>query len=322
MTANKTIYKKKLSLATLASPIIICFMLLLFFKNPQIAIDKIKEGLFLCAATVIPSLFPFMVISELMISSGVGNLLGRYLQRPMSSLFGISGNGACALILGMLCGFPVGTKCAVSLYDKGEISKEECERLLSFCNIPSISFTVNIVGQRIFGDPSIGWLFYFVLVASSLALGMITTRKSEGLSLSRKARCAPRQAFGASCFVRAVEDSARSTLTVCAYVVFFSSLVGVLDVVLTAFNMPLILKTLICGALEMTNGAVACEAFESPLMRGALCALFVGWSGISVHFQMLSVCDGKELRLGKYIVNKLLQGIICSLIVALFFALK
>ena len=189
--------------------------------------------------------------------------------------------------------------------------------------IPSISFTVNIVGQRIFGDPSIGWLFYAILVASSLALGMIGADKSRSLTFSRiSSRTKRQQSLNASCFVRAVEDSARSTLTVCAYVVFFSSLVGVLDVVLTAFNMPLILKTLICGALEMTNGAVACEVFTSPLIRGALCALFVGWSGISVHFQMLSICDGKELRLGKYIVNKLLQGIICSLIVALFFSLK
>ena len=323
MTANKTIYKKKLSFDQLAAPMMVCFIFFLFFKNPQIAIDRIVNGLFLCANTVIPSLFPFMVISELMIASGIGDLLGRYLMRPMSFLFGISGNGACALILGMLCGFPVGTKCAVSLYDKGEISKEECERLLSFCNIPSISFTVNIVGQRIFGDSSVGWLFYAILVASSIALGMIGADKSRSLTFSRSpSRTKRQQRLSASCFVRAVEGSARSTLTICAYVVFFSSFVGVLDVVFNALNAPLMLKTLICGALEMTNGAVACEAFESPPVRGALCALFVGWSGISVHFQMLSICDGKGLRLGRYIVNKLLQGIICSVIVALFFVLK
>ena len=233
-------------------------------------------------------------------------------------------DGALAVAQGaLLCGFPVGTKCAVSLYDKGEISKEECERLLSFCNIPSISFTVNIVGQRIFGDPSVGWLFYAILVASSIALGMIGADKSRSLTFSRISSHTKRQqSLSASCFVRAVEGSARSTLTICAYVVFFSSFVGVLDVVFNALNAPLMLKTLICGSLEMTNGAVACEAFESPPMRGALCALFVGWSGISVHFQMLSICDGKGLRLGRYIVNKLLQGIICSVIVALFFVLK
>ena len=147
MTANKTIYKKSISFSQFIAAAMVCFAFALFFRNSQIALDYIKNGLLLCANTIIPSLFPFMVLSEIAISAGIGDLLAKYLRAPMSRLFGISGEGACAFLLGILCGFPVGAKSAVSLYDKGKISKQECEKLLSICNIPSMSFVVNIVGK-------------------------------------------------------------------------------------------------------------------------------------------------------------------------------
>lgn len=60
-----------------------CFVLIL--RNPDVAIEYMGRGLSLCARTVIPSLFPFMVISELMVRSGAGEALGRLFSRPMRS---------------------------------------------------------------------------------------------------------------------------------------------------------------------------------------------------------------------------------------------
>ena len=106
------------------------FLLILLLINAEFAMNGIKQGLSLCTETLFPSLFPFLVLSELLVTRQAGEVLGRAFSYPVSALFGLSGSGATALLLGMLCGFPVGTTTAVALYNKGEISHEELKRLL------------------------------------------------------------------------------------------------------------------------------------------------------------------------------------------------
>jgi hypothetical protein len=101
-----------------------CFLLVL--RNADAAVSYMGRGLSLCARTVIPSLFPFMVVSEMLVASGAGEALGRLFARLMRRVFGLSGAGASALFLGSMCGFPVGARTAVALLDQGAISKAVC----------------------------------------------------------------------------------------------------------------------------------------------------------------------------------------------------
>ena len=89
------------------------FCLACILRNSEVAIAGMTRGLKLCVSTVIPSLFPFMVLSELIVSSGAVVPVGKLLSRPFRWLFGIRGEGSVAVLLGALCGFPVGAKSAV-----------------------------------------------------------------------------------------------------------------------------------------------------------------------------------------------------------------
>ena len=82
---TETVTKKKaqrLPLGELCFGWFCLFCLVLILKNTQVAMEYIHQGLRLCAKTVIPSLFPFMVISEILVSSGMGATI----LRPLSSL--------------------------------------------------------------------------------------------------------------------------------------------------------------------------------------------------------------------------------------------
>ena len=102
---------------------------LLFF--PDVSATAAREGVALCLQTVLPSLFPFFVLSSLLIACGASELLSALLSPLMRPLFGLSGVGAAALALGLCGGYPVGARTAAELVENGALSRDEGERLLA-----------------------------------------------------------------------------------------------------------------------------------------------------------------------------------------------
>ena len=263
---------------------------IIFFCNSDIAIEYMKKGLKLCATSVIPSLFPFMVISELIVKSSLSYKIGGMLKYPMKSLFGVSKAGGCAFLLGILCGFPIGAKSAISMYDSGAIDKDELERLLCFCNNPGSAFIISAVGISLFGNRHVGLLLYVCIILSSITVGIlinVSLRKTKKESLRRAYVYAPHKDT-VSVFTSAVSSSAISMLTVCAYVVFFSSLVGCISSFLHSLSLPTAIRALVFGFFEMTSGVSAATEVKNIEVSLVLCALFTAWSGLSVHFQIMT----------------------------------
>ena len=93
--------------------------------------EAVRQGVALCGRSVIPSLFPFFVLSSLLIACGASELLSALLSPLMRPLFGLSGTGAAALALGLCGGYPVGARTAAELVENGALSQEEGERLLA-----------------------------------------------------------------------------------------------------------------------------------------------------------------------------------------------
>ena len=295
------------------------FCLVLVLRNADAAVDYMGRGLTLCATTVIPSLFPFMVISELLVASGAGEALGRLFSRVMKWIFGLSGGGASALFLGSVCGFPVGARTAVSLYDRNVISKSECEHLLTFVSNPSSAFLITAVGVSLFGNRKLGMILYAVVLGSGFLVGFLAR-----FFLRRRDEPVEHPHFpsglhvgGVQTFTKAVTSSADGMMTVCAFVIFFSALTGVMGSVLhpeTAVGE--VLYTCLCGFLEMTGGISLASALQEGGMGMILTAAFAGWSGISVHCQIMTLCGGRGLSFRPYFIAKAVQGVLCGRIMA------
>ena len=150
---------------------VLCFaLLLLLLVNSDVSLSEMKRGLSVCAGVLVPTLFPYMVISEMLVRADLGYYLGKILEQPMRRIFGISGSGAGALALGIICGFPIGAKTAVTLYSRGELSNNECKRLLAFCNYPSAPFVIFAVGKNLLGNTLLGLFLYVLNVTFGLIL--------------------------------------------------------------------------------------------------------------------------------------------------------
>ena len=129
------------------------------------AAEYVKEGFDLAAGYVIPSSFPFMLISDAYVAYGNPENI-KLLSNLASKLLGIPKNALAIFISGNIGGFPIGAKAVSECYAEGGLSREEAERLLPLCNNPSCAFVAGGVGLGIYGDIYVG---IFLLLSVYLA---------------------------------------------------------------------------------------------------------------------------------------------------------
>ena len=291
------------------------FCLALILRNTDVAMEYIRYGLSLCARTVIPALFPFMVLSELLISGGFGNALVSVIALPFKKIFKLSDTACCSVLLGILCGFPVGAKCAASAYDRGLLSREECECVLAASNIPSSAFLISAVGASLWQNRRFGVVLYLTVVLSSLVTGAVICRlRMRRVVVSAGVLRTEAPQRGARLFTSAIRSATESMLLVCAYVIFFSALTGVFGLVLEGIRCPDSLKAFLTAFLELSGGMSHACTLENASLGAIISAFGAGWAGLSVHCQVLSVCDGRGFSFRPYFLAKAIGGVLCALL--------
>ncbi len=291
-----------------------CFLLLL--RNADAAILFFRQGLTLCARAVIPSLFPCLILAELIASSPPICRMLACTASPVERLFGLSKAGACTLLLGMLCGFPIAIRRACEAYRKGEISKQEAERIIALGSGPSAAFLIGTVGVALFEDRGFGVLLYAVLLGATLLIGFLMNRSNPNTDADRLTlNNSTSHVKIAKRLTDAVSGAVRSILLICAYVVFFGTLSGTLGLISEPLGLPKICSVLLFSCLELSGGVSHAATLQNPIVARVFAAVTVGWSGISVHCQALSFCDSTDLSLRPYLRVKLFTSLIAGGIV-------
>ena len=306
-------------------------VLVLFLAEAGFVRAAAAEALSLCAGSVIPALFPFLVVSSLLLSLGLGELLSPMLAGLMEPLFRVDGVGSSALLLGLVGGYPIGAKTAADLYRGGRLSRPEAERLLAFCNNCGPAFILGVVGAGIFGSGRVGLVLYLGHLTASLLVGLLFRfyRPGERPRRGGSGRVQFQTASVPAAFTKSVTGALQSTLNICAFILFFtvairmltlSGLLTALARVLSALLSPLGLsqiwaERLLTGLLEMSSG-VSSLTTGSFTGRLSMAAFMLGWAGVSVHCQVMAFLGDSGLSLRTYLVGKSLHGVFSALLIA------
>ncbi len=284
----------------------VCYLLGSMLAEPETCVSAAKEALRLCAEVVVPSLFPFFVCSNLLIGLGGASILSRYLSPLMRPLFGISGGGALAVVLGVISGYPVGADCVANLYSSGECTKTEAERMLAFCNNSGPLFVIGAVGVGMLHNPKLGSLLYVVHLVSALLTGILFCKfgkenhAPKGLLQADSTR--PVAVLG-----NAVADGVSSVLKVCGFVVTFAVVISAMP---KWQGSPFFYALLeITGGLKSLLEQGGLGRFLLPMV-----SMFLAFSGISVMMQVVSIIQPAGLSLKPYLLGKLVHGIIAFLL--------
>lgn len=275
--------------------------MLVLILDGKTALTGAQDGLELCLKTVIPSLFPFFLLSGLLTSAFAGRRLS--LLRPLAALCGIPEGGESLLLTGFLGGYPVGAQSVTGIFRSGQLSRAEAERMLAFCNNAGPAFLFGMAAAM-FPQRKMAFLLWQIHMLSAVFTAMLipsgpprAMTVSEGKNLTlpdAMHRAVPTMAY------------------VCGWVVLFRILIAFLNR-WVLWLLPVPAQVGITGLLELTNGCCALASISSVPMRFILCSGMLAAGGLCVIMQTVSVTEGLSLRF--YFLGKGMQ-ILFSLVLS------
>ena len=320
--------------------VIITFCLVIFSRSN---LNAANNGLTLWATCVVPSLFPFFIMTTLLSQTKVVEFTGKLLDKFMRPLFNVPGIGGFAFVMGLISGYPVGAKIVADFREDGKVTKDEGERLLAFTNNSGPLFILSSVGIALFGDTATGLLLLCTHVLSCITVGIILgkfSKKSDAEFRKRHDATYPSKNVTlrnlGSILGDSINNSISTILMIGGFVVIFSVIISilnqthVLDFISKFFN-PILAtlgfdldfaKPLVSGIIELTNGVnqVANISIKAISQNVVLCAFLLGFGGFSVLLQVFSIVAKTDLSMKKYVIGKFMQGIFAAIYT--FLALK
>lgn len=315
------------------------FCLVLFSSSNLVAA---KNGLNLWANSIVPSLFPFFVATELLSKTDIPNILGIFLNKFMRPLFNIGGEGSFALIMGIISGYPVGAKIATNFRKNNVLPKEECERLLSFTNNSGPLFILGTVGITMFGNSTTGLLLLITHILSCLTVGIIfrfwkVSKKSNYSSFNPSINKSNHKVSFSNLgeiLADSITSSISTILMIGGFVVLFSVIISIFKVshivyvfsdilapVFSILNIPYeFISSILVGIFEITNGIslISLINIKEISLNIIITAFLLGIGGLSILLQVFSITSKSDLSIKPYIFGKLMQGILAAFYTFLF----
>ena len=270
--------------------------ILLLILDSQTALFGAQSAVALCISSVIPSIFPFLVLSGMLTSAINGSDLR--ILRPLSRLTGLPVGTEGIFLTGILGGYPIGAQGVHQAWSKGQLTKEEASRMMAFCSNAGPAFLFGILGTK-FNQGWVPWLLWGIHILSAIAVAMILPRNPY------KSRKLP--SSSPLSITQSLKTAVVTMGYICGWIVLMRVILAFMDRwILWIF--PTEVRVGIYGFLELANGCCSVASISSPGLRFILSGVMLAFGGICVAMQTASVAG--ELGIKNYLMGKILQTVI------------
>lgn len=287
---------------------LLCVATLFLILDSKIAVSGAQRGLELCIQTVIPSLFPFMIVSTILTSMLSGCKIP--ILKRVSRFCKMTPGTENLLLVGLIGGYPVGAKSIYDSWKSGQISRDDARRYLGFCSNAGPAFIFGMC-SNLFQNHIDIWALWGIHISSAILVGHML--KKDGNTMAKAIQ------NGSISLLDALKNTISAVSCVCGWVVLFRVIIAFLERWFL-WSLSAQWQAACVGILELTNGCVALMPLGSDGAKLLLCAIFLGFGGLCVALQTISVVG--ELGTGMYFPGKILQCIISGCVAGLYASLK
>lgn len=286
-------------------PFVLCMIFGFLLLFPLEALTASKEGLLLWFDTLLPTLLPFLILSQLILKTSVIDSLQKFFAPIFCRLFHCSSNGAFCVLCGFLCGYPVGARLISLSIKEHRLELSEGQYLLGFCNNVSPMFCISYGILKGIGTTQI-FPYLCIIYGSALLLSLILRPKHFSISHSKtkKQTSSPENVF--QLIDVCIIDSFLILIKLCGYLILFSLIQKGLSMILPATPF---LTPFLASILEITNGLSAISKLPPGTIRSAMAVMALSFGGLCCIFQTNSVIADSGLSLKKYTLHKILTAL-------------
>ena len=296
-------------------------LIVLFAANINLSLNAAIEGSKLWYKAILPTTFPFVVICNLLIYYDGISLYSKILSPLICKPLNLSENCSFPIIASLLCGYPLGAKYCVDLYNMNYLDKDEYIRLLNIASNVGPIFLIGSVATALLNNLYFGYILLASSYLSVIFIGIITKKKrtpskTSSLCLNKKYDFN----FGAA-IKSAIENAINTTLSIGGFIIIFSVIIALIKNSSTIHSLCLYIENILnlpldtiygsfLGSIEITNGCSILSKLDLQLpLKISIISFLCSFSGLAIIAQVSSFVSSTNIQYSKYIFLKFIQGI-------------
>lgn len=315
---------KTLKINNLSKIFIFCFILFLLFGFSKQNYESAKNTINIFLFSVMPSLFPFMLFTEIILKTDVIDTISEIFGKFIYKVFKLNKNCTTSFIIGFLCGYPMGAKAVINSLENNKITHNEALILLNFINNCNPIFIISTISLTLFNNLKIGIILLFSHILTALLLGIISSKKYNNNIILKNSEFL--NSFDKKSYINektTIFEIIKTSLLnvfitleiILGFMLLFNMLGNIFVNIGETLNIPNTLLQILTGLFEVTGGCFNINNLNISInTKLILISFMLGFSGLCIIFQIYSVIYKHKFSLKRLILFKLLHGIFSAFI--------
>lgn len=276
---------------------------------------------------VFPSLFPFFVLSNILIKCGLPEFMGNLFKNIMNRLFKIKGITAFIFFMSIISGNPANAKYTKELYLDNKLNKYEATKILCFTCFSNPLFILGTVTVFL-NNKEVGLLILLCHYLGNLIIGLLmrqyhpSKKEDEKTSILKaidamhRKRISNKDSLGTT-LTNSLVSSINTLLLILGVITMCLVITTIID---NNLNLNSVIQSVLNGFIEMTQGLKYISLEAIPLkLKCILTVMILSFGGLSVHVQIMSILSDTDIKYLPFLCARITHAIISSLLMFLTF---
>ena len=300
--------KKLINLLTNA---LLIFIFVFIFIYSRIVKITVINGINIWLNNLFPTLFPFLLITKLMIYKNLfinlNNTIGKYIER----IFNVSKSATCIIILSFFIGFPGSIVHIKDLLDNKQISIEDANKLVAYTCYSNPIFVISIIGETLLNSKSLGIYIYIIHIISGLLIGLLMRNKKSNKICNYEIKEKHNNIL-----MKSINESFEVLINILGIVIFFLIIISIINTILPNN----FLFSLIKSTLEITTGIINIAKYKINLrLKSSIIGALLSFNGLSIHYQVKSIINSTKIKYKNYLFARIFHSILCFILIYIFY---